>query len=70
MDLLLGRFADAHLPGMSDEEVAALEYLVEAPDPELFGWIAGTKAVPANYDTPMLAAIRLFHRDNPVSTAS
>lgn len=69
MDLLLGRFADAHLADMSEEEVAALEYLADAPDPELFGWIAETKPVPRNYDTPMLAAIRAFHRQRPVSSA-
>ncbi|WP_245499622.1 succinate dehydrogenase assembly factor 2 [Tepidamorphus gemmatus] len=69
MDLLLGRFADANLAAMSDAEVAELERLVEAPDPELFGWIAGTRPVPANYDTPMLAAIRDFHRRHPVSGA-
>lgn len=69
MDLLLGRFADAHLAAMNEDEVAALEHLVEAPDPELFGWIAETKPVPANYDTPMLAAIRSFHHQRPVSSA-
>ncbi|MFC3132029.1 succinate dehydrogenase assembly factor 2 [Microbaculum marinum] len=67
MDLLLGRYADARIGTMSDDEVDALEFLMDAPDPELFGWIAGTRPVPANYDIPTLHAIRSFHRDNPTS---
>ncbi len=69
MDLLLGRFADARIADLTDTEIAALEHLMEAPDPELFGWIAGSKPVPANYDTPMLHAIRSFPQDNPSALA-
>lgn len=70
MDLLLGRFIDAKVAAMRDDEVTALEYLIAAPDPELFGWITGGKAVPANYDIPILEAIRAYHRDNPAAKAT
>jgi len=69
MDLLLGRYVDAHAATMDDADVVALEYLLEAPDPELFGWLSGGKPVPPNYDTPMLHSIRAFHENNPVSQA-
>jgi antitoxin CptB len=69
MDLLLGRYVDAHVADMTDPEVKALEHLLEAPDPEIFAWIAESKPIPPNYDTPMLQAIRTFHEDNPSAKA-
>lgn len=36
LDLLIGRFADAHLPALSEDELAELEVLLEVPDPELY----------------------------------
>lgn len=67
MDLLLGRFADERIAALSDAEVDALESLIEAPDPELFGWITGQRPVPANYDVQILQDIRDFHRDHPAA---
>ena len=61
MDLILGRFADIHAADMLPDDVDAFEALMEAPDPEVFAWITGTKDTPANYDTPLLARIRAFH---------
>jgi antitoxin CptB len=69
MDLLLGRYADRHLAGMGEAELADLEALMEAPDPELFHWITGSKPAPANFDLPILQAIRDYHRDNPTTDA-
>ena len=61
MDLVLGRFVDSELPGLSDSELAELESLMEAPDPELFAWILGQAAAPADFDTPMFRRIVEFH---------
>ena len=36
MDLLLGRFADTHIGGLSDRDLADFEALMEVPDPALF----------------------------------
>lgn len=69
MDLLLGRYVDRHIAGLSDADIEALEHLLEAPDPELFAWITGGKPVPENYDLPILKAIRDYHRDNPTADA-
>jgi antitoxin CptB len=62
MDLVLGRFADAELAGMSVSEIAQLEALLDVPDPDLFGWVIGQAAVPANQDTPMFRRLVEFHR--------
>ena len=33
MDLILGRFADAEIANLSDDELAEFEYLMDVPDP-------------------------------------
>jgi antitoxin CptB len=63
LDLIVGRFADAALAGMSEAEIAQLEALMEVPDPDLFAWIAEQEAVPANYDTPVFRRLAAFHRE-------
>lgn len=62
MDLVLGRFVDAHVTALSDSEIALLEALMEVPDPELYLWIAGTADVPPNYDSVVFRKIVAFHR--------
>ena len=61
MDLIMGRFADAHAASLSVADLTAFEALMEAPDPEVFGWITGTKPVPPNYDSPVFRRILSFH---------
>lgn len=61
MDLVMGRYADAHAATMPTADIDTMEALMEAPDPEVFGWITGAKPVPANYDTNLLHRIRAFH---------
>jgi len=57
MDIVMGRFADARLPGMSEAELDAFERLLDAPDPELLAWITGESPVPAAFDTPLFARL-------------
>lgn len=61
MDLLLGGFADAALAGFTEGEVALFEALMEAPDPDLYSWITGATAVPANFDTTLFKRLCAFH---------
>lgn len=60
MDLLMGRFADVHLPILSDDEIDAFEQLIDIEDPDLFHWI-NTGVAPEPYDTPMFQRFRTFH---------
>jgi antitoxin CptB len=62
MDFIFGRFADAELARMDEHEIAELERLMEAPDPEFFAWITGQREVPAQFDTPMFRRLAAFHR--------
>ena len=54
MDLLMGSFADKNVPAFTELEMTAYETLLETPDPDLYNWVAGVEAPPANLLTPML----------------
>ncbi|PWR04221.1 succinate dehydrogenase assembly factor 2 [Meridianimarinicoccus roseus] len=49
MDLILGRFADDVLPGMSPEEVALYDMMLSENDHDLYGWVSGQKPTPETY---------------------
>lgn len=57
-DLLIGGYVAARIDVMSDADLAALERLLEAPEPDLAGWLAGTTPIPREYDGPLLRAMR------------
>ena len=61
MDLIMGRFADAVLDGLTEAELAEFEQLIEVPDRELLAWLIGEAAAPERYDTPLLRRLRAFH---------
>jgi antitoxin CptB len=62
MDLVLGRFVDAELNDLSEQELAKLEALMEAPDPDLFAWVLGQSEVPPEHDTPIFRRLAEFNR--------
>jgi antitoxin CptB len=47
MDLLLGRFADAHLAALTSDELDRYETLLEQNDQDLYVWTTGREAAPA-----------------------
>jgi antitoxin CptB len=61
LDLIMGRFADAHIAGLGDGELAEFERLLEVPDQQMFAWVTGADAVPADQDSAMLRRLREFH---------
>jgi antitoxin CptB len=65
MDLILGRFADAMIAALSEDEVDALERLSEVPDPDLYAWLSGGRPVPEEYDMALFRRLRDFHRAGP-----
>lgn len=48
MDLLMGRFADAHVPDMSESELDSYEKLLRESDPDLYSWVSGRSDPPAH----------------------
>ena len=67
MDLIIGRFADAHIEAFDDCGLDDFERLMEAPNADLYAWVIGATAVPASYDTPVFARLRQF--PNPAGVA-
>ncbi|EIG63870.1 succinate dehydrogenase assembly factor 2 [Bradyrhizobium canariense] len=60
MDLILGRFADAEIGNLSDDELTQLETLLEEADPDLYAAITGDKVLPAEVIGPLFARIKAF----------
>ncbi len=61
MDLIMGRFSDAHIDALSDRELDDYEALMELRDQEILSWIDGTAQVPAAYDTALFRRLRDFN---------
>ncbi|MFZ5735057.1 MAG: succinate dehydrogenase assembly factor 2 [Pseudomonadota bacterium] len=60
MDLLLGRFADAHIGDLSEAEVDQLEQLIEAADPDLYAALTGATMPGPDIAGPMFERIKAF----------
>lgn len=61
MDLLLGRFADAALDGLTTRQLDAYEALLREPDPDVYGWIVRQVAPPADKTSDVLTMIIDFY---------
>jgi len=62
MDLIVGRFADAHIETLDDSGLDDFEHLIEAPNAALYTWVVGGESIPADYDTAVLARLKEFPR--------
>ena len=60
MDLILGRFADAEIADLTTDELAQLEILIEAPDPDLYAALTGSIAPAAEYAGALFERIKSF----------
>lgn len=56
-DLLVGGFVAETVGTMDEAGLDALEAVLELPDPDLFDWLTGRSAVPAEAETPVLRAM-------------
>lgn len=59
-DLILGPFADSHLPAMSARDLDVFEVLLDQPDHDLYAWIIGQCPTPAGFEGPVMDQIRAF----------
>jgi antitoxin CptB len=60
VDLITGRFADAHIGSLTEAEVDEFEKLMDVPEPELLAWVMGVELTPAQFDTPVFRRMRDF----------
>ena len=61
MDLVLGRFADSALAGLSDGELAEIERWLEIPDQQMFAYVNGSETPPAELDSALFRRLCDFH---------
>lgn len=60
MDWLLGRYAEARLPAMTDPALGAFEQLIGLPDPLLHRWIVDPAEAAAGAHASLVADIAGF----------
>jgi antitoxin CptB len=60
MDLILGRFADAEIAGLGDDELAQLERLIEVPDPDLYAALTGDRELAPEHASGLFERIKSF----------
>ena len=60
MDLILGRFADAEIGNLSDDELDRLERLIEVPDPDLYAAITGDQPLAPEHAGALFERIKAF----------
>jgi len=60
MDLILGRFADAEIANLSDDELAEFEYLMDVPDPDLYAALTGNVPPAPEFASRLFDGIKSF----------
>ena len=62
-DLILGRYADQALATMSQADIADFDALLDQLDADIYSWVIGTAPTPAQFDTPVMDALKGFRVD-------
>ncbi|EKS28184.1 Flavinator of succinate dehydrogenase [Afipia felis] len=60
MDYIFGRFADAHIAGLSEDEVADFERLIDLPDPDLYNAFNDKTPLDPAYAEGIFCRIKAF----------
>jgi antitoxin CptB len=66
-DLILGRFADAHLAGFDKGQLDRYEALLDCPDADIFDWASGRTAPPPEHDHDVTRLLLTFSKSTPHS---
>lgn len=61
-DLMVGRFAEAHIPKLDDTGLDIFEDLLDESDPDIFDWITGKTPLPLLPITPLLQDMLDFYQ--------
>ena len=60
MDLILGRFADAEIAGLTNDELDQFERLLEVPDPDFYAALTGSVPLAPHYASRLFDRIKSF----------
>lgn len=61
LDLMIGRYADAHARAMDEAALGRFERFLERDEPDLQQWILGSAPPDTAPDIDLIRAIRRFH---------
>ena len=64
MDLILGRFADAEITHLSEQELDQFEFLMDVPDPDLYAALTGKMPPAPEYANRLFDRIKSFRADH------
>ncbi len=70
MDLIMGSFANLHVPKLSESELETYEELLHNNDPDIYDWILGRAEPPANVKTSVLEKLLAHHYASNRATGS
>jgi len=59
-DIVIGGFAEANLPTMSEDELDEFEALIALQDKDLYDWLMGKRPAPANIIGPVFERMCAF----------
>jgi len=60
IDILLGRFADEHIPSFDANHVRQYERLLKNSDPDLYNWMTEKEPVPPSENTDVMKLLLNF----------
>ncbi len=60
LELIMGRFIDAHGAALDPQEVVEFERLLDAQDQNVLAWLMGQSAPDADCDGPTFRRLRAF----------
>ena len=62
IDLMLGGFADAHIPQFNEAQLVAYDRFLKNSDPDIFNWITGQEPVPPAEDNAVVTLMLKFFK--------
>jgi antitoxin CptB len=62
IDLMLGKFADAHLPVFNAQQLELYDRFLNNSDPDIFNWITGQEPLPPAEDNDVVALLLKFFK--------
>ena len=60
MDIIMGSFADRHIPEFSESQLSEYDDILSLNDPDLYNWYTQKEDVPANLDTEVMGLLLSF----------
>ncbi len=62
-DLILGPFADKHVPDFTEAELDWFEALLNEADQDVYAWILDRMPIPAQFDGPLMNKLKAFRNE-------